>query len=196
MSVRATIQIGDKRLKAENEKIANIESGSVSQLISDLVDTMYHYDLIGIAAPQIGENYQLFITEPRETETRPADQSDELRIYINPEIIAKSEEQIIIYEGCGCIPNQSIFGPVSRPKWVTVKALNERGEIFEFTTDGILGRVIQHEYDHLQGIEFIQKVTDNSKILGIEHYREQIKSANWHKENCKITKKEFKKITI
>lgn len=191
MAIRQVLELGDKKLKAANKRIDDVNDPYVKTLIQDLVDTMLNLDLIGIAAPQIGENFQLFITEPRETASRTADQADKLRIYINPEIVEQSDEELIIYEGCGCMPKQSIFGPVSRPKIIKVRATDENGKMFEFKADGILGRVIQHEYDHLNGIEFIQKVKNNSELLGYQHYVDQVKFQPWHKENSVIHIKEF-----
>lgn len=150
--------------------------------------------LIGIAAPQIGANYRLFITEPRETESRPADQADEFRVFINPEIVAASEKEIIIFEGCGSVLNGQLFGPVSRPQWITIQARDETGKLFNFTADGILGRVIQHEYDHLIGIEFTEKISDYKQLMTIDHYRVQIKNQKWHVDNSTITRKEYREI--
>ncbi len=194
MAIKQTLEIGDKKLIAKNREVKDFSDLKLSKLISDLIDTMRHKQLIGIAAPQIGKNYKVFITEPRETANRTAAQSDELRIYINPEITQTSKEEVLIYEGCGCMPNASIFGPVYRPKWVKVKAQNEHGEWFEFKADVILGRVIQHEFDHLQGIQFIYKVNNNAKLLSFNHYVKQIKSADWHLRNSQITTKEYKKL--
>jgi len=193
MAKRETIQIGDPRLKASNKDISDPNQPEIIELIQDLKDTMHENGLIGIAAPQIGENYKVFITEPRETESRPADQADEFRVYINPEIIDQSKEEIIIYEGCGSVLNGQLFGPVSRPSWIKIKAQDADGEYFEFKADGILGRVIQHEYDHLNGEEFTEKITDYKKLMTREHYIQQIKSKDWHKTNSEITIKEFSK---
>ena len=82
MAIRKAIQIGHPALKAINQEIVEFADYKLIQLVQDLRDTMYSAGLIGIAAPQIGENYRVFITEPRETENRPADQADELRVYI------------------------------------------------------------------------------------------------------------------
>lgn len=194
MAVRETLQIGDKRLKAENKTVKNPKDPKIKKLIQDLRDTMEDAGLIGIAAPQIGENYKLFVTEPRETKTRTADQADEFRVYINPEIIEESKEKIIIFEGCGSVLKGQLFGPVSRPKWITIRATDANGQEFEFTADGILGRVIQHEYDHLNGLEFTEKISDYKQLMTAEHYVEQIKFQDWHQENSKITVKEFRKI--
>jgi peptide deformylase len=191
---RETIQIGHPALKATNSEITDFRSEKVKQLIQDLIDTMYEAKLIGIAAPQIAENFRIFITEPRETPVRPADQSDILRVYINPKIIELSNEDSIIYEGCGSVLNGQLFGPVKRPKLVTVEAYNENGKKFRFTADGILGRVIQHEYDHLEGVEFTEKVTDYKKLMHVDFYIKNIKSSPEQIEASKITKKEYAEV--
>jgi peptide deformylase len=190
--IKPTIQIGHPSLKAENATIDDFQSPKVKQLIQDLIDTMHDAQLIGIAAPQIAENYKIFVTEPRETPSRTADQADILRIYINPTIVYSSPEESIIYEGCGSVLNAQLFGPVKRPKTVTVEAYDENGKKFQFTADGILGRVIQHEYDHLQGVEFTEKLTDYKKLMHVDFYIEKIKLSKEQVEASIITTKEFK----
>ena len=142
MAVRATIQIGHPALKAPNQEITDFSAPELVQLVEDLRDTMRATGLIGIAAPQIGENFKVFVTEPRETNTRPADQADELRVYINPKIVYQSEEKVVIWEGCGSVLNAKLFGPVERSKVVEVEASDVTGGKFRFKADGILGRGI------------------------------------------------------
>jgi peptide deformylase len=115
---------------------------------------------------------------------------DKLRIFINPKIVQESELESVIYEGCGSLGD--IFGPVIRPKEVKVVAFDEKGQKFSLTCDGILARVIQHEYDHLQGIEFIQKVSDYNKVVVKKYYRKNIRLSKPQIVNSKITKIEFK----
>lgn len=189
MAVRETIQIGDPRLKAKNKIVNDFNNLVVKRVVSDLVDTMHENGLIGMAAQQIGENWKIFVTEPRETENRPADQADELRVYINPTIIESSKDESIIYEGCGSVLNGTLFGPVKRPKEITIEALDLKGKRFRLVSDGILARVIQHEYDHLQGIEFTEKIDDYKKLMTVEFYRERIKNSSEQVEASKITKK-------
>jgi len=191
MSVRETLQIGHPLLVAANSAISEPLDAHVQQVIQDLIDTMRENQLIGMAAPQVGENITVFITEPRETATRPADQSDELRVYINPKIISLSQEKNIIFEGCGSVMRGQLFAPVKRPRQVTVEALDREGKPFRFTADGILGRVIQHEYDHLLGIEFIEKVSDYKQVMSLEFYRQQVKDSPQNKAASLVTKKEF-----
>ena len=180
MAVREIIRIGHKALKAKNRKVVKFASPKVRQVIKDLIDTMLANDLIGIAAPQIAENYQIFITQPRETETRPKDRADDLRIYINPKLVELSKQEVEIWEGCGSVPD--IFGPVKAPRVVTVEAYNQEGKRFRFSADGILGRVIFHEQKHLEGIEFIQRMTEYQRLLAKEHYLKKIRnSPRWIK---------------
>src|SRR3989344_6399588 len=177
MAVRAILQIGNPLLKAQNAKVTDVNDPKVKQVIADLVETLRANELVGIAAPQIGENYCLFVTEPRETEVRPKDQSDELRVYVNPQVVFESEEQVEIWEGCGCVANGTLFAPVVRPQVVTVEATDADDRKFRIKADGILGRVIQHEYDHLFGIEFVEKIKDKDlkRILSKEYYLKLIK---------------------
>lgn len=191
MAQRDTLQIGDPRLKAKNAGVTDFKSTSIKQLVKDLTDTMRVNQLIGMAAPQIGENYTVFVTEPRKTKTRSADQADELRVFINPNIVFFSKEQTLIYEGCGSVCHGQLFGPVIRPKEITVAAYNEAGNKFTFTCDGILARVIQHEYDHLSGIEFTEKISDYKKLLSVDAYIQSIKNSKEQTQASRITKKEF-----
>ena len=190
MAVKKVIQAGDPRLRNKNKAITDYKSPALKKLIKNLKDSMHNADLIGIAGPQIAENYMLFTTHPRNTKSRKLGKTDKLRVYINPKIIYKSKKENIICEGCGSLEN--IFGPVSRPYEIEVEALDENGNRFRLKCDGILARVIQHEYDHLMGVEFIQKVNDYGKILTEEHYRKAIRNSKQQKQNSLITKVEYK----
>lgn len=191
MAVRKVLQIGDSLLKASNAKIEDFSSPKLFKLILDLTDTLRKEDLIGMAAPQIGENFKVFITEIRKTKTRELDQTDELRVYINPEILDYSASESIIYEGCGTVMHGRLFGPVLRPKKITMEAYSLDGVKFRFTCDGILARVIQHEYDHMKGVEFLEKISDYKKLMTAEYYQKTIKLSKEQKHNSRITIKEF-----
>ncbi len=190
MAVRKTLQIGDPKVKATNTIVKDIKSPKVNKLIKDLTDTMRKNELVGIAAPQIGENYQIFITEVRKTKSRSVKEIDELRVFINPKIIKFSKDENIIYEGCGSVLNGNLFGPVKRPKEITVEAIDKKGKRFQLKCNGLLARVIQHEYDHLNGIEFTEKVSDYKKLMNYEHYKKYIRRSPLQVANSKITLKE------
>ena len=191
MAVRNTLQIGDPKLKIKNKFVSNVYDQKVQQVITDLIDTMHSNGLIGMAAPQIGENFQIFVTEPRETATRTKDQSDILSVYINPKIVNSSAEKVEIWEGCGCVANGSLFAPVIRPKVITVEATEIDGSKFTITADGILGRVIQHEQDHMIGVEFVEKISDYSRIMSKDSYVALIKPLPETQSPCIITIKKI-----
>jgi peptide deformylase len=190
--IRKVIEAGNPLLKAKNNIVKDFESPKLKRLVKNLTDTMYKTDLIGIAAPQIGENWMVFITHPRNTGARKLVRADKLRVFINPKIVQKSKKTSVIYEGCGSLGNGSIFGPVSRPKEIEVRAYDENGQRFSLLCDGIMARVIQHEYDHLCQTEFIQRVSDYNKVVVQKYYRKNIRLSKTQIENSQTTKVEFK----
>jgi len=175
MAIKKIITKSNPKLGSANSLIEDFCTKVTKVLIQDLIDTMHDADLIGLAAPQIGVNYQIFVTEPRATKMRTKEQTDQLRVYINPLIITESETRSTIYEGCGSV--EDIFGPVVRAKEVTVEAYNENGERCRLRADGLLARVIFHEMDHLSGITFDEKVTEKESIVDRETYLKEIKNS-------------------
>lgn len=194
MAVRRVIQIGDPRLKKENKIIRYFTDKKLHSLIDDLKDTMNKAGLVGIAAPQIGENYCVFVTHPRNTKSRNIGKEDIFRLYINPKITVSSMDQVIIYEGCGSVVKGQLFGPVKRPKEITVQAFDETGGKFEITTDGLLSRVIQHEYDHMVGIEFTEKIADYKKLMARTFYAKYIRDTEETKKLLEIKKLKYKRL--
>jgi len=194
MAVRKVIQIGNPKLKAENKKITDFKDPLLKKLITDLKDTLRKNGLIGIAGPQIAKNVKIFVTEIRETPSRKVEKADPLRIYINPTVTFFSKRQNLIYEGCGSVVNGKLFGPVKRPEELIIEAFDEHQKKFQLQCDGILARVIQHEYDHLSGIEFLEKVTDNKKFISGYFYRKFIRNSKEQKEASKITLLKFRTV--
>ena len=195
MAVRKTVQIGDPRLKAENVVVKNFNDLKVSKVIKDLKDTMIKNDLIGMAAPQLGHNYKIFITQPRKTKARKLSKGDKLRVYINPKIVKSSKKQNIIYEGCGSVLNGSLFGPVKRPKEITIEAYDSKGEKFQIRCDGILARVIQHENDHMVGVEFTEKISNYKKLMAKEFYVKTVRNSKEQIQASNITIVEYKELS-
>jgi peptide deformylase len=194
MAVRKVVLKGHKALTTENKKITGFNSPKLTQVIKDLRDTLRKSTLVGIAAPQIGENYKIFITCVRNTKYRNFGKEDKLRVFINPEIKFLSKKEVVIYEGCGSVVNDEgfPFGPVLRSKEIEVEAFDEKGKKFSFRCDGILARIIQHEMDHLNGIEFLEKVKDSSRIVSEEFYKKTIKNSKEQLQTSIITKVEYK----
>ena len=192
MAVRNILQIGDSRLKAKNHSVSDFNNSKLKKVVKDLVDTIHAGGIfIGIAAPQIGENYQIIATELKETKTRTGDQLDKLRVYINPKIIFYSKTKNVAYEGCGSVAHADLYGQVKRPKEIIIEAFNLDRHKFRLRCDGLLARVIQHEYDHLSGIEFTEKIVDYKKLMNREFYIKRIKDSKQQIQSSTITIKEF-----
>jgi peptide deformylase len=170
MIIKEIIQIGNPMLSRKSEVVVDINSKEVKKVIKNLTDSVRYHNLIGMASSQIGEKLKIFVTEVRKTKDRNLN-TDKLRVYINSKIIWSSKKEVIIYEGCGSVAYAKLFAPVKRPEKIIIEALDENGNKFELKADGMLSRVIQHEYDHLDGIEFTEKITDMRKIMSSEEYR-------------------------
>lgn len=173
MIVEEITQIGNPLLHQKTEFVTDIASKETQRIIQNLVDSMRHHDLIGIASTQIGEKLRIFVTEVRKTQYRqlPADQ---LRVYINPKIIWTSDNKVEIYEGCGSVAYAQLFAPIIRLEKVKVEAQDAQGNKFTFKSDGMLARVIQHEMDHLDGIEFISYIKDNRTMMSSGEYKKKM----------------------
>lgn len=168
--VENVVQIGNPILRMKNRRVDDVNNKEVKKAIEDLVDSLRHYNLVGMAAPQIGVNLKIFVTEIRPTPSRKSENLDKLRVFINPKIVWKSKKEIIMYEGCGSVANGNLFGPVKRSEKIKITAIDILGKKIKLKASGLLARVIQHEYDHLIGVEFVEKITDMKKIMSREEY--------------------------
>ncbi len=148
MTVRKIVKYGAPSLREKSKEVHKI-SKKVQILVDDLYDTMYAINGVGLAAPQIGENLRVFVID---TGTDPKTMNP--ITFINPKII-KKEGAINSYEGCLSFPEA--YTNVRRYKSVKIKALDIKGKpfILEITDGSLLARAIQHEFDHLDGILFI-----------------------------------------
>ena len=152
MIIKEIIQIGNPVIRRKSRKLTNkeINSSKTKIIIKNLIDSMRHYNLIGISAPQINHNIRVLVTEIRKTKNRNSKELDGLKVFINPQIVFSSKEKAKGYEGCGSVADANLFGLVNRPKSIIIKAQDIDGKWFELKASGLLGRVIQHEYDHLE----------------------------------------------
>ncbi len=173
MTVKKSVQIGDPVLRETAVEIEDVETSYMQAIITDLIETMRADNLIGMAAPQIGESVRIFVTEIRETEFRTAAEASPLTVYINPEIYWVSHETEMGWEGCGSVANSGLFGEVKRAKEIKVKFTDETGVSREIEASGLLARVIQHENDHLNGIIFTD-LCDPKSLVSREWYIENI----------------------
>ena len=143
MTVLEIRKAGDKILKEKAQPVLKIDK-RIKKLLDYMAETMDSADGVGLAAPQVGVSLRVIVL----------DVGDGLIELINPEIIA--------YEGCelgteGCLSIPGVFGEVERFAEVTVEGLNRFGKKVNITGTGLLGRALQHEIDHLEGILFIER---------------------------------------
>lgn len=138
-------KLGEEVLREKAEPVAEV-TDEIRKLTEDMFEAMIAADGAGLAGPQVGRKLRLFVVIADD---------DVRRVFINPQIISTSEELSDYEEGCLSIPG--VWETIRRPKRVTVQALNEKGKPFTLEADGLLARVIQHEYDHLDGIMFIDR---------------------------------------
>lgn len=173
------IQIGNPVLRQVAKKVVDIKIDKIETIVSGLTKVMLENDLIGIAAPQIGVSERIFLTQLRTTRARKkvkSNEKNELKVFINPEIVGFSEELVEMWEGCGSVAESNFFVPVIRPKFVSVRAFDKNGREFTITTDGLLARVIQHEFDHLEGILFIDRLCDFARAMSAGEYYKMVKN--------------------
>lgn len=147
MTVRAIVTYPAEILEQECEPVTVFDKKLV-KLLNDMYDTMIEFDGVGLAAPQIGINKQIAIIDID-------DESGTIEL-INPEILETSGEDLGV-EGCLSFPG--LYGEVTRPYYVKVKALDRKGRPFVIEAEDYLARAIQHEIDHLHGILFTSKVS-------------------------------------
>lgn len=159
------------RTKARAIDPKSITSPGVQRLIDDMFDTMREYSGIGLAAPQVHEGLRLFVagTVPWTPGSEVGDDDEmPLMALINPSLVLVGEPSSLGWEGCLSIPD--IRGRVPRAPEVQVKAYDRTGRAVAFTAKGFPARVIQHEYDHLDGILFFDRMTSFESLTFLEEY--------------------------
>ena len=146
-----------------------IGSRSVSELIADMVDTLHDYGGIGLAAPQIAEPLRLAIIEIPGGVTRYGELAPmPLTVFINPIIEVLDSTTAGYWEGCLSVPG--LRGFVERPQSVSVSYTSDRGQSKEMTLNGFFATVFQHEFDHLDGKLFVDRVSDTSLLAFEREY--------------------------
>lgn len=145
MSILKVVQYPNPVLKKVCEPVTDFD-GELQTFIDNLLETMYGEDGMGIAANQVGVSKRIFIMDEQSYDSKSP------IIFINPEIVSKSEEEVEDTEGCLSFRGISVV--VKRANIVTVKALDRHGKEFICERSGYAAKCLQHEYDHLDGITF------------------------------------------
>jgi peptide deformylase len=163
------VKYGTPVLRQKGARIEAVNA-AIKKLIGDMFETMYAYKGVGLAAQQVGVALQLTVLDVRgvtdrpsslELAGQPADVEDFMPlVLINPEIRGEGNS-VAGPEGCLSFPE--IYADVARPEAVSVRALDQDGKPVEFRCGGLLARAVQHEYDHLHGILFIDRMDRKTK---------------------------------
>ncbi|MGQ9619859.1 MAG: peptide deformylase [Bacteroidales bacterium] len=161
------ILYGHPILKKVAEEI-NRDYPGLRQLIDDMFETMHNAEGIGLAAPQIGKSVRIFVIDgaplaKEEPETDSYRFASFKKVFINPKITIKDGEVVPMNEGCLSIPN--IREEVKRESFIRLQYYDENWNFHDETYEGYKARVIQHEYDHLNGILFVEKINPLRKKL-------------------------------
>ncbi|HEY5633191.1 MAG TPA: peptide deformylase [Burkholderiaceae bacterium] len=146
MAVLSILRYPDPRLH-QVAKPVEVFDERLRTLVRDMAQTMYEAPGVGLAATQVDVHERVIVIDV-------SDARDDLRVFVNPEIVDSSAERKVYEEGCLSVPG--IYEEVERPDRVRVRARDEHGEAFEIDADGLLAVCLQHEMDHLDGRVFVQ----------------------------------------
>lgn len=153
------LHLGQELLRQKSLPVEEVND-ELRATIQAMFDTMLESEGVGLAAPQVGILQRFFVVIADD---------DVPRVFINPQIIATSSEMCDYEEGCLSIPN--VYEKITRPAKITIQALNEQGKPFTLEAEGFLARVIQHEYDHLEGVLYIDRGDQDFKEKIVQQFQ-------------------------
>lgn len=162
MSIKPLILLPDPVLRRQSDPIERVDD-AVRALADDMLETMYDAPGIGLAAVQVGILRRLLVVDcSREDE----DQAP--MVFINPQVVASSDERSTYEEGCLSIPDY--YAEVERPMQVTVDYVDRLGKQQQIEADGLLATCLQHEIDHLNGILFIDHISKLKRDMVVKKF--------------------------
>jgi len=163
MTVRPLIILPDSVLRQVSKPIERVDEG-VRKFAGDLLETMYDAPGIGLAGIQVGEPLRMLVIDLAKEGEPKAPQ-----IFINPEVLAQSDERSAYEEGCLSIPDY--YAEVERPARVRVKYVDLDGKEREVEAEGLLATCLQHEVDHLNGVLFIDHISKLKRDMVVRKFR-------------------------
>jgi peptide deformylase len=162
MALRNIIKLPDPRLRQVSEPVKAVDD-SLRRLVEDMFETMYEAPGIGLAAIKVGEPRRLITMD-----LAKKDEPKEPRVFINPELLWRSEETAKHEEGCLSIPEY--YEEVERPAKVKVRYMDLAGKSHEIDAEGLLATCVQHEIDHLNGVLFIDYLSKLKRSMVIKKF--------------------------
>ena len=156
MAILPILEVPDPRLRQISSPVEEVDDG-VRALVADMFATMYAAPGIGLAAIQVGVPKRILVMDLQEPEEDGGEPVKDPRVFINPEILKHSDEEVPYLEGCLSVPDQ--YAEVERPDHIRARWLDENGKPHEEQLDGLIAVCLQHEMDHLEGILFIDHLS-------------------------------------
>lgn len=166
--LRQIAQLGQPILRRMADAVSDPADSRVQMILDDLLATAAEVSGAGLAAPQIFEPWAMFVITSAPSSRYPEAPYHPPMVVINPEIIRASDEMENGWEGCLSIPG--LRGLVPRHRQIVVRYLNRRGELCIEELDGFPARVFQHEFDHLQGTLFIDRIASSLDLITDKEY--------------------------
>lgn len=166
-------QLGNKILRKKTTPIKNIKDFQLKKIIGDLKATVMDVDGVGISAPQVYKSIRLFIIASHPNPRYPKAPYMKPTAVINPYILNYSKEKTKDWEGCLSVPG--IRGLVSRHKKITVSYTTEDGVLVKKKYKDFIARIFQHEYDHLEGLLFLDRVESSKELISEKEYQKLMK---------------------
>ena len=156
------------RRKAQPVPVGQIKSPGLQSFIQDMIQTMHEYDGVGIAAPQVHVSAQIAVIQVGNNPRYPRAPKIPLTVLVNPRVKPVSRKQVVDWEGCLSV--DGLRGRVPRWHSVEVKGYNAQGNSVHFRASGFFARVIQHEWDHLQGKVYLDRMRGLSTLTHLKEY--------------------------
>ena len=163
------IQLGNPILRQKAEFVKQVKSDNIQKLIDDLLTTVSDANGVGIAAPQVAVGYRVFIVASRPNLRYPNAPLMEPTAMINPKIVAHSDETVKDWEGCLSIPG--IRGLVPRYQKIEVEYIDRKGNLVNQQLTDFVARIFQHEYDHFEGLVFLDRIESTFDIVTEQEYQ-------------------------
>jgi peptide deformylase len=152
---------GDPVLRLTATPITEIDGG-IHRLVESMIETMYAAPGVGLAAPQVGVSKAVFVFDAQDEKGA--------RVLVNPELVETSGE-LEFEEGCLSVPGH--FWPIVRPDFSRIRGIDMEGNPVEYSGTGLMGRVLQHEFDHLQGKLLIERLERRRRKQALRDLRDE-----------------------
>jgi len=168
------IELGHPILRQIADPILNVQDPAIQTLVDDLLLTVKQANGVGIAAPQVARSWQLMIVASRPNPRYPTALEMEPTAILNPRILSHSSEPVNGWEGCLSIPG--IRGQVPRYQAIEVEYTDRHGRLQKMEMTDFVARIFQHEFDHLNGVMFLDRVETTQALVTEKEYQRQIEA--------------------